>query len=82
PITNKMVPNDGPDGLQKVDFLIAEAAKRKLKLILAFVDFWAYTGGAQQMNAWYGSSYKYTFFAADPRTRRDYKEWVRHVLSR
>ncbi|MGO7030238.1 cellulase family glycosylhydrolase [Rhizobium ruizarguesonis] len=82
PITNKMVPNDGPDGLQKVDFLIAEAAKRKLKLILAFVDFWAYTGGAQQMNAWYGSSDKYTFFAADPRTRRDYKEWVRHVLSR
>lgn len=56
PITNKMVPNDGPDGLQKVDYLIAEAAKRKLKLILAFVDFWAYTGGAQQMNAWYESS--------------------------
>ncbi|MGO8189867.1 beta-mannosidase, partial [Rhizobium leguminosarum] len=25
---------------------------------------------------------KYTFFAADPRTRRDYKAWVGHVLSR
>ena len=81
-ITNRMVFNDGPDGLQKVDYLIAEAGKRKLKLILALVDFWAYTGGAQQMNAWYGSSDKYTFFAADPRTRADYKSWVRHVLSR
>jgi mannan endo-1,4-beta-mannosidase len=81
-ITNRMVFNDGPDGLQKVDYLIAEAGKRKLKLILALVDFWAYTGGAQQMSAWYGSSDKYTFFAADPRTRADYKSWVRHVLSR
>lgn len=82
PITNQMVPNDGPDGLQKADYLIAEASKRGLRLIIAFVDFWAYTGGAQQMNAWYGSSDKYTFFAQDPRTRQDYKNWVRHVLSR
>ncbi|NTJ43884.1 cellulase family glycosylhydrolase [Agrobacterium larrymoorei] len=81
-ITNQMVPNDGPDGLQKVDRVIAEASKRNLRLIIAFVDFWAYTGGAQQMNAWYGSSDKYTFFAQDQRTRNDYKAWVRHVLSR
>lgn len=82
PTVGRMAVNDGPDGLQRVDFLLAEAARRNLKLIVAFIDFWGYTGGAQQMNAWYGSSDKYEFFGKDPRTRRDYKDWVRHVLNR
>ena len=74
--------NDGPQGLQRFDMLVAEAAKRKLKLIIAFLDFWDYTGGAQQMRAWYGSTDKGTFFFNDPRTKRDYQDWVRHVLNR
>jgi mannan endo-1,4-beta-mannosidase len=77
-----MAVNDGPDGMGKVDFLVAEAAKRNLKLIIAFLDFWAYTGGAQQMRAWYGSQDKSGFFFEDPRTKRDYKTWVRHVVER
>ncbi len=80
--TRSMVFNDGDDGLKRLDFLVAEAGKRQLKLILSLLDFWGYGGGAQQMSAWYGSSEKYTFFAADPRTQRDYEEWVRHVLTR
>jgi mannan endo-1,4-beta-mannosidase len=74
--------NDGPNGLQRVDFLLAEAAKRRIKLIIAFLDFWDYTGGAQQMRAWYGSDDKGTFFFTDPRTKQDYKDWIRHVLER
>jgi len=74
--------NDGPNGLQRLDFLVAEAAKRNLKLIIAFLDFWAYTGGAQQMRAWYGSDDKSTFFFRDPRTKQDYRDWVSHVLNR
>ncbi|HEX7882943.1 MAG TPA: cellulase family glycosylhydrolase [Afipia sp.] len=74
--------NDGANGMQKVDFLIAEAGKRHLKLIVAFLDFWAYTGGAQQMRAWYGSQDKSGFFFRDRRTRRDYMSWVRHVVQR
>lgn len=77
-----MTINDGPDGMQKVDFLLAECGKRHLKLIIAFLDFWAYTGGVQQMRAWYGSSDKATFFFEDPRTRRDYRTWVEHVVQR
>ena len=79
---NRAAFNDGPDGLQKFDFLVAEAAKRHLKLIVAFLDFWDYTGGAQQMRAWYSSDDKGTFFFSDPRTKQDYKDWVRHVLTR
>jgi mannan endo-1,4-beta-mannosidase len=79
---NAMAINDGPKGMQKVDFLIAEAGKRHLRLIIAFLDFWGYTGGAQQMRAWYGSADKSTFFFSDPRTKRDYKSWVAHVVRR
>jgi mannan endo-1,4-beta-mannosidase len=80
--TSRMAINDGPDGLERLDYLISEARKRNLKLIIAFLDFWSYTGGAQQMRAWYQSSDERTFFARDWRTRNDYKTWVRHVLTR
>jgi mannan endo-1,4-beta-mannosidase len=77
-----MAINDGPDGMQKADFLVAEAGKRHLRLIVTFLDFWAYTGGAQQMRAWYGSSDESSFFFRDPRTKRDYRNWVAHVVQR
>ncbi|MER8581211.1 cellulase family glycosylhydrolase [Mesorhizobium sp. M1423] len=82
PRENRMAINDGANGMQKIDFLIAEAGKRRLRLIIAFLDFWAYTGGAQQMRAWYGSRDESTFFFDDPRTKRDYRTWVRHVVQR
>jgi mannan endo-1,4-beta-mannosidase len=82
PRKNGMAVNDGPDGMQKVDFLIGEAGKRRLRLVIAFLDFWDYTGGAQQMRAWYGSLDKSTFFFRDPRTKRDYRTWVGHVVQR
>ncbi len=82
PRKSRMAINDGPNGMQKVDFLLAEAAKRHLKLVIAFLDFWSYTGGAQQMRAWYGSPNKSTFFFSDPRTKQDYKTWVAHVIER
>ncbi|MER8561320.1 cellulase family glycosylhydrolase [Mesorhizobium sp. M0578] len=97
PSQNRMAINDGADGMQKVDFLIAEAGKRRLRLIIAVLDFWAFTGGAQQMRAWYGSrdapgvqsqydtdlsKEKSEFFFQDPRTKRDYRTWVSHVVQR
>jgi mannan endo-1,4-beta-mannosidase len=82
PSENRMAVNDGANGMQKVDFLIAEAAKRRLRLIIAVLDFWDFTGGAQQMQAWYGSRDKYGFFFNDPRTKQDYRSWVSHVVQR
>jgi mannan endo-1,4-beta-mannosidase len=80
--SGQMAINNGQKGIDKVDFLVAEAKKRHLKLIIAFLDFWAYEGGAQQIRAWYGSSDQNTFFFMDPRTKRDYKHWVSYVLER
>lgn len=82
PRANKMMVNDSADGMQKVDFLIAEAGKRRIKLVIAFLDFWAYTGGAQQMRSWYGSQDKSGFFFRDARTKRDYKAWISYVVQR
>ena len=36
------------------DFVLREAGKRRLHLIIAFLDFWSYTGGAPQINSWHG----------------------------
>jgi mannan endo-1,4-beta-mannosidase len=78
----QMAINGGPKGIDKVDFLVAEAKKRHLRLIISFLDFWDYTGGAQQIRAWYGSRDKNTFFFMDPRTKGDYQHWVSYVLER
>lgn len=74
--------NAGANGLGKLDVLVAEAKKRNLRLLIALLDFWQYTGGAQQMRAWYGSGDHKAFFFADARTRADYRTWVRTVLER
>jgi len=34
------------------------------------------------MRPWYGSDDNNTFFFADQRTQRDFKDWVSHVLTR
>jgi mannan endo-1,4-beta-mannosidase len=90
---NEMGINEGPNGIQKIDTLIAEAKKRHLKLIIAFLDFWSFTGGIQQMASWYGVSQNCFFscqpnarddhfFFTDPRTIRDYQHWVEYVVNR
>lgn len=77
-----MAVNTGPKGMEKVDFLVEQSAARGLKLIISFLDFWAFTGGAQQIRAWYGSQDEYSFFFTDPRPRQDYRDWVTYVLNR
>jgi mannan endo-1,4-beta-mannosidase len=82
PDAGRMIVNEGANGLAKMDFVLQEASRRNLKLIIAFADFWAYTGGAQQISAWYGGTDKHAFFATDARARADYKRLVRTILTR
>lgn len=78
----RMAINSGPDGMEKVDFLIAEAARCNLRLIIALLDFWSYRGSAQQMRPWYGSTDRNTFFFADRRAESDYRAWAHYILNR
>ena len=80
--TNAMSINAGASGLGRLDFVLAEAGRRHLKVIVALLDFWGYMGGSQQFSAWYGSADKYTFFAQDQRTQKDYRDWVKRVVTR
>jgi mannan endo-1,4-beta-mannosidase len=82
PKNSAMAINAGPDGMQKIDRLLAGARQRNLKVILAFLDFWPYTGGAQQMRAWYGSQDENTFFFQDARVKNDYRRWISFVIDR
>jgi len=93
--TNEMGINEAQNGIPKIDFLITEVKKRQLRLIIAFLDFWDFTGGIQQIVAWYNKAYLSLpkirgfpfarddhFFFADPRTRKDYQRWVQYVVNR
>lgn len=79
---NDVAVNSGKNGLRRVDFLLREAAKRKLRLIIALSDFWAYTGGAQQIAAWYGGTIPSHDFAASRQARDAYKKIVKVILTR
>jgi mannan endo-1,4-beta-mannosidase len=80
--SQEMEINEGANGLQRLDFVVNEASKRKLRLIVAFVDYWAYTGGSRQIGAWYGNKGDDRFFAEDARARADYKRLVQAVVTR
>ncbi|WP_247354658.1 beta-mannosidase [Bradyrhizobium sp. 160] len=81
-VQNRTAINDGADGIGKVDFLVTEAGKRRMKFIIAFLEFYTYTGGAQQMRPWYGSQDESGFFFKDRPTKQDYRTWLSYVVQR
>jgi mannan endo-1,4-beta-mannosidase len=54
--------NDGPNGLKRLDYVVARASQMHLKLLIALVDNWEYTGGMDQYLAWHGLKDHDAFF--------------------
>jgi mannan endo-1,4-beta-mannosidase len=73
--------NDGPDGLQRLDFVVAEAGKRNIKLVLPLVNNWNEFGGMNQYVRWRGGQYHDDFYS-DLTIRAWYKQWIAHLLNR
>lgn len=73
--------NDGADGLQRLDSVVAEAAKRKIKLILPLVNNWNEFGGMNQYVRWRGGQYHDEFYT-DATIKAWYKAWISHLLNR
>ncbi len=73
--------NDGADGLEKLDHVVAQAGAEGLKLILPLTNNWADFGGMDQYTKWAGGTYHSDFYS-DPKIRGWYKAWVEHVLNR
>ena len=80
--------NDGPDGLERLDYVIARAGRLGLKLVIPFVNNWNAFGGIDQYVRWRDSSSSETRtwyhddFYTDPAMRSWYKSWIEHLLNR
>lgn len=73
--------NDGPNGLERLDYIIYKARRSGVKLIIPFVNNWNPFGGMDQYVRWRGGQYHDDFYT-DPLIRQWYKDWIGHVLNR
>lgn len=71
--------NDGPDGLQHLDYVIKRAGELGLRLVVALTNNWGDFGGMDQYVAWAGGQYHDQFYT-DPKIRCWFKDWIAHVL--
>jgi mannan endo-1,4-beta-mannosidase len=72
--------NDGADGLQKLDYVVAAAGERGLKLVLPLTNNWSDFGGMDQYVGWAGGSYHGDFYT-NPTIRKWFKGWINHLLN-
>jgi mannan endo-1,4-beta-mannosidase len=81
PVAKKPRYNDGPDGLQRLDYVLAKAGELNVKVIMVMVNNWRAFGGIDQYLTWYGRDKHHEFFTA-PEVKQAYKNWVEHVILR
>jgi mannan endo-1,4-beta-mannosidase len=74
--------NDGPQGLERLDALIAAAEEFGLSLILPLVNYWPDFGGMPMYLRWLGLPGDAAAFYASPEARRTYRTWIERVLTR
>ena len=79
--TNAVEYNTGPNGLPKLDLLLAKANQYGIKVILPLVNNWRDFGGMDQYVTWYGLP-NHDQFYTDARIRQDYKNWVSTLANR
>ncbi|GIH06259.1 hypothetical protein Rhe02_43260 [Rhizocola hellebori] len=73
--------NDGPDGLQKLDYVLWSARQHGIKLIIPLTNNWNDFGGMDQYVRWAGGQYHDDFYSSET-IRGWYKDWISHVLTR
>lgn len=73
--------NDGPEGLEHLDQVIALAEQYNIRLILPFANNWPQFGGIDQYLKWFGVTGHDQFFE-NPEVKQAYKKYVEHLLSR
>jgi hypothetical protein len=73
--------NDGADGLERLDYVIAKAHDLGLTVAISLVNNWGDFGGMDQYLAWFGKTYHDEFYT-DATIAQAYKDWVAHLLNR
>ena len=75
-----------PNGLERLDYVIARAGELGLKLVIPFVNNWNDFGGMDQYVRWRdlstpdGQSWYHDSFYTDPVIKQWYRNWIAHVL--
>ena len=72
--------NDGPYGLQRLDYVVRSAERHEIKLIVNFVNNWDAYGGIAAYNAAFGGNAT-TWFTDEP-SQRAYRKYIEAVVSR
>ncbi|KAJ5116927.1 hypothetical protein N7456_001275 [Penicillium angulare] len=72
--------NTGPDGLQRLDYVVAAAEKRNIKLIINFVNNWSDYGGINAYTTAFGGTS--TSWYTTPAIQDVYRKYIKAVVSR
>jgi mannan endo-1,4-beta-mannosidase len=81
PATRKVAYNEGPDGLPKLDYVLAKADQLSIKIILVLTNNWSDFGGMDQYLRWFGRAKHHEFYTA-PEVKQAYKDWILHLTTR
>lgn len=73
--------NEGANGLEQLDYVIASAKEHGVRLVLPLVNNWGPFGGMDQYVQWAGLDHHGDFYT-DETIRTWYKEWVDRLLTR
>jgi mannan endo-1,4-beta-mannosidase len=79
--TNAPAYNEGPDGLQRLDLMMAKARQYGIRIVLTLTNNWPDFGGMDQYLLWYGLD-EHPRFYTDERVKKAYKDWVAYLINR
>lgn len=81
PATGQVAVNEGADGLEKLDYVLAAARKRGLRVILPFTGNWHEFGGIDQYLVYFGLQHHHEFFTSDL-AKQGFKDYIKAVVTR
>lgn len=81
PASQKVLYNEGKDGLPKLDYVLAKASDLGIKIILVLTNNWYDFGGMDQYLRWFGRTKHHEFYTA-PEVKQAYKNWIEHLVQR
>jgi len=73
--------NDGADGLQRLDYVLASARRHGIKLVIPLTNNWGDFGGMDQYVRWAGGSYHDDFYS-NATVKGYFKDWISYLLNR
>ncbi|KAG6853766.1 hypothetical protein C0991_001596, partial [Blastosporella zonata] len=75
--------NDGPQGLERLDYVIEAAGKYGIKVILTFTNNWSGYGGLElYIDNIVGANQTHDVFFTNPKTIASYQRYVKTIVNR